>query len=590
MTSKSGAWGGLSKADLAQQLHTDIRNPYVGILYRLMGMHKWPQPEKWPQFESSVECADALLRTLKVKVDQAEATSIPAEGPLIVVANHPFGAVDGLILINQIGRHRPDLKLLTDLETPGFSGLSSAMLPMGQKPTTAEIKRAVDHLEAGGVLVVFPAGEVSRFSRDLRTVADGRWSTFPAWLQETTGAPILPVFIDGHGVDMVRLFEAVHPGLRRLPLPHRPLHIRRPLRNRQRGIQIRIGRALARKEMEGLENLEQVTRFLRAKTHALGAAVQVKRNWFAAVRKRAQRIEPLAAPISAAVIEAELLALPEEAKPFEQSGFACYVAAYAQIPETMQAIGRLREETFRAVGEGTNHALDLDEFDLYYHHLILWDTRGKAIAGAYRMGMGPVISEEWGTKGFYTSTLFRFDKRFKPILKSSIELGRSFVPVAYQRHRMPLFLLWKGILVQLIRNPDCRYIIGPVTISNSYNPLSRLLMMNYVSSEGRSDEFEGLVKPRKPYKPKLTAKKLQDPEALLAAVGSDIRKLDKVVADIEPEGFALPVLLKRYLAQNARILAFNHDPKFNDALDGFMILDLEDLPQETVANLQHEFA
>jgi hypothetical protein len=152
---------------------------------------------------------------------------------------------------------------------------------------------------------------------------------------------------------------------------------------------------------------------------------------------------------------------------------------------------------------------------------------------------------------------------------------------------MPLFLLWKGILVQLLRHPDCRYLIGPVTISNSYNPLSRLLMMNYVRRAGGADEFKGMVTPRKPYKPKVSGR--QDPEALLASVGDDIRKLDRVVADIEPEGMPLPVLLKRYLAQNARILAFNHDPKFNDALDGFMVLDLDDLPPETVANLQREF-
>lgn len=256
----------------------------------------------------------------------------------------------------------------------------------------------------------------------------------------------------------------------------------------------------------------------------------------------------------------------------------------------MQEIGRLREETFRAVGEGTNHATDLDEFDWHYHHLILWDTKGQAVAGAYRIGMGQQIMEAYGRRGFYTNTLFRYARSFRPILATAIELGRSFVPVAYQRHRMPLFLLWKGILVQLIKHPECRYIIGPVTISNHYNPLSRLLMMNYVRDAVATDEFAGLVKPRRPYRPKIQGRRRQDPEALLGAIGDDIKRLDKVVADIEPEGMPLPVLLKRYLAQNARILAFNHDPKFNDALDGFMILDLEDLPPETVSNLQREFA
>ena len=570
-----------SKAELAAQLRTDVRNPYVGILYRLSGLRRLEfQP---PELGTPAECAAALLRQLGVEAEwvHGHAESVPTDGPLIVVANHPFGSVDALLLLSQIPR--PDLRILIDHGTATFAGLEPAMLRTDLDAAEA----AADHLGAGGALLVFPSEGVHRQSRDLSTAWDGRWSTVAARLQRETGADVLPVFLDGWGLDMVKLFEAVHPGLRRLPLPHRPLRPLRKLRSKQRAIRIRAGRPVRREDVAAFDHLEQVTRFLRAKVYALGTSIPVRPTLFERVRSRAAKEQPLAAAIAPEALAAELASLPDDALQFEQSGFQCFVADYQDMPLMMQEIGRLREATFRAVGEGTNEASDLDEFDLHYRHLILWDAKGQAVAGAYRMGVGPQIMELYGKRGFYTSTLFRFAKPFRAVLGQAIELGRSFVPLAYQKHRMPLFLLWKGILVQLLRHPECRYLIGPVTISNSYNPLSRLLMMNYVRQAGGADEFKGMVTPRKPYKPKVSGR--QDPEALLASVGDDIRRLDRVVADIEPEGMPLPVLLKRYLAQNARILAFNHDPKFNDALDGFMVLDLDDLPPETVANLQREF-
>lgn len=579
---------GLIKSDLVAMLGTDIRNPYVGILFRWIGGRKWSRMQ-WPSDADAAVLSRHLLHALHVSASLVDSNpdAIPADGPLVVVANHPFGAVDALLLLDQIHPHRPDLRILVDDQVVAFDQLEPALLRCAKGPEGLRV--ALGHLKAGGALLVFPAGEVSRFSRDLRTAADGRWSPLAAWLQRMSGAAVLPVYIDGFGVDMTRLFEAVHPGLRRLPLVHRPARTFRSLRTSQREIKLRIGGVVRHRDVGALQDLDQVTRFLRAKTYALGTSVKVKRKWFEAVRLRGKTEEPLATPVDSAVLRRELAELPSDALQFEQGGFQCFVAAHEDIPAMIQEIGRLREATFRAVGEGTNHAIDLDEFDWHYRHLILWDAKAGALAGAYRVGLGPEIMEAYGRKGFYTNTLFRYAQPFRPILAQSLELGRSFVPVAYQRHRLPLFLLWKGILVQLLKHPDCRYIIGPVTISNHYNPLSRLLMMHYVRDAVLHDEFAGQVKPRRPYRPKIAGRRQQDPEALIASIGDDIKRLDRLVSDIEPEGMPVPVLLKRYLAQNARILAFNHDPKFNDALDGFMILDLEDLPEETMSNLQRAF-
>lgn len=567
-----------TKVELAAALKTDPRNPYVGVLYRLAGLKRVAQLQE----EAPRAFISHLLQLLGVQAEWVHADgSVPEEGGVIVVANHPFGVVDQLVVLGQILAHRTDAKLLLPADQRTFDPLESLVL--------REDGAALHHLQAGGCLIVFPAGQVSRLSRDLKTVADGRWSHQVASFQAETKAAVLPVYLDGHSVDLMKLFEAVHPGLRRLPVIHKPMRSRQ-LRKGPRTLRIRMGKPIAVRDVAHFDDPGQITRFYRAKTYALASSVRVPRAWFERTRSRAPQVAPLAEAIPAKQLAGELDALPPSALLFEQSGFRCYLATYDQIPLMMQEIGRSREETFRAVGEGTHHASDLDEFDLHYHHLFLWDEKAQALAGAYRIGFGAQIMDTFGKRGFYTSTLFRFNRAFRPVLEQSIELGRSFVPVPYQKHRMPLFLLWKGVLSQLVSHATCRYVLGPVTISNQYNPLSKLLMMHYIHRNAPADALADAVKPRKPYRPKVVNGRKQDLEALLEAVGRDIRGLDRVVADIEPDGAVVPVLLKRYLAQNARILAFNHDPKFNDALDGFMILDLNDLPAETVANLQREFA
>ncbi len=245
----------------------------------------------------------------------------------------------------------------------------------------------------------------------------------------------------------------------------------------------------------------------------------------------------------------------------------------------------MREVTFRAVGEGTNKSIDLDEYDLYYDHLILWDREAQRIAGAYRIGNGTDIIARYGSKGLYTSSLFRMSVKMKPILSQCVELGRSFIVQDYQKHRLSLFLLWKGILFHLLANPRFRYIIGPVSISNSYQEVSKELIIQFIERNYFDRELAKFVEPKNAFRPKL---KNIDTDALLEASSSDIKKMDKIIADIEPSSFTMPVLLKKYLQQNAKILAFNADPKFNNALDGLMLLDLQNLPADTVETLKRE--
>lgn len=281
------------------------------------------------------------------------------------------------------------------------------------------------------------------------------------------------------------------------------------------------------------------------------------------------------------VVSAEIDALPADQCLVQQGGYAVYIASADQIPYTLQEIGRLREITFRAVGEGTGQEIDLDAYDAYYRQLIIWDDTAKCIAGGYRIGVGEEILRERGIEGFYISSLFMIDREFAPVLGQCIELGRSFIVADYQKKRLPLFLLWKGILFYLLRHLWCRYLIGPVSISKYYSDLSRSLIVAFVKEHYFDNAHAQYITPRKPFTVPLRDIHLQ---SALKDI-QDIEALENLLEHIEPEYFRLPVLLKQYIRQNARFIGFNLDPAFNDALDGLMLLDLRNVRAETIENL-----
>ena len=495
---------------------------------------------------------EASLQRLGVEM-RSEAPMLPAAGGALVVANHPAGALDPLVMLSLLPE---GAKLWVRKRAEVPDQMQGSILAEEDG-----LRTAIRFLLAGGVLVVFPAGNRGRVRPRIRRGGDPRWSTLPARLHRASGVAVVPCHLDARRLALVGTSERV--------------------------FEVRWGKPLRKEDLAAVQGPEALTRYLRARVHALASAHRIRPEWF--VRALTYRAQPeeVVAPGDPVALRAEVEQL-SEFKLFAQGGFTCYCAPSSQIPLAMQEIGRLRELTFRAVAEGTNHAIDLDEYDLYYQHLFLWHEESGRIAGAYRIGDGEKILKRYGHRGFYTASLFRFARGFHPYLRQSLELGRSFVPVEFQKHRLPLFLLWKGILAEVARHPNCRYLIGPVSISAAYNPLSRWLMMAYIERNAVDETLRGLVTPRNPYRPKVRG--AQDPEALIENIVDDIRKLDSIVSDIEPEHAPIPVLLKRYLAQNARILAFNHDPKFNDALDGFMVLDLQDLPEGTVENLRRELA
>ncbi|MDX1476664.1 MAG: GNAT family N-acyltransferase [Saprospiraceae bacterium] len=298
--------------------------------------------------------------------------------------------------------------------------------------------------------------------------------------------------------------------------------------------------------------------------------------------QQAETITPVALPVDPAVLVAEVDKLRPTARVLEQAGFEVYLTPSSAIPEIMQEIGRLREVTFRSVGEGTGKERDLDTYDTYYLQLFIWDVNARQLVGGYRIGPGREIFAQDGVAGFYISSLFHIAPPFGEVLRQSVELGRSFVIESYQKKRLPLFLLWKGILFYLLQHPHYRYLIGPVSVSKYYSDISKSLIIGFVRKHYFDEHHAVHITPRKPFAFPVDLELIEERLAALP----DLEALENMVETIEPNHFKLPVLLKQYIRQNARFIGFNLDPNFNDALDGLMLLDLMHVRQETIENLK----
>lgn len=529
---------------------------------------------------------DRLIEALGVtiEINEEDFQKIPADGAFITISNHPFGGLDGIILIKLLSKVRPDYKVMANFLLKKIVPIKDYFL--GVNPfenrksisSTGGIKEALRHLSEGKPLGLFPAGEVSAYQADSNNVEDKEWGPSVLKLIKKANVPVIPIYFKGSNSLLFHMLGLIHPMLRTVKLPSELLN------KKNRIIKLRIGNPITVETQNSFTDIVQYGKFLRAKTYLLGSSLEVK-DFFLKSPKAEPKAEPIAVAAEVPVLKKEIQDIAEDYLLFNMKNYSVYCAPSIKVPNILNEIGRLREVTFRAVGEGTNRSIDLDEFDLYYFHLFIWDNDADKIVGAYRVGKGKEIIDRYGIKGFYINTLFKIKKAMLPVLYESIELGRSFIVEDYQRRPLPLFLLWKGILYFLIKNPEYRYLIGPVTISGKYTDVSKELIMKFIIRNHYNNELARYISPRCKYR---VETKDPDVDVMLDASQNNITVLDKMIGDIEPSSDKLPILLKKYISLNARIVGFNIDPKFNMCLDGLLILDLFDVPMNTIESLSKE--
>ena len=511
------------------------------------------------------------LEALEVstRISDTDVERIPRSGGCVVVANHPTGMLDGLVAAAVLQRVRRDVKILANHLLAAVPELESSIIPVdlvsdpnrAARTNVAAMRRAIEHVAGGGMLLVFPAGEVSRFQWSSWSAADRGWNAGVVRLIRAAArlAPrvvVLPMHLSGANTIAFHLAGAVHPRIRLVMLPRELLN--------KRGVQVeaRVGHPITAAKLGHVGDDAEAAEYLRWRTYLLARrpTLKARTNVPLARTKRAAAM-PVIEPVAAETLRDEISALPRDRKLAEADGLVAYIAGADEIPNVLTEIGRLREITFRAAGEGTGLAADRDRFDDVYQHLFLWNESKGEIAGAYR------VARTGSTRALYTRTLFSYGDSFLRQMGPAIELGRSFVRLEYQRGFAPLLLLWKGIGQYVARHPECKVLFGPVSISNQYQTVSRELMVAYLERRAPLTEWLGMVSSRMPFRPRVRF-------PARACEGLEVDDVSAVISDIEPDGRGVPVLLRQYLKLGGRLLGFNVDPDFSNALDGLIVVDL----------------
>ncbi len=534
---------------------------------------------------------DSLLKAFEInfEIPEEDLKRIPKSGPFITISNHPLGGIDGMILLKLLLSRREDFKVIANFLLQRIDPLQPYIMPVNPfeehkeaQSSTKGIKEAILHLRDGKPLGIFPAGEVSTY-RDHRMIVDRQWDPAAMKLIQKAKVPVIPIYFHAKNSTFFYRLASISDILRTAKLPSEMLS------QKKRKIKVRIGNAIQPQDIQEISSVESLTAFLRRKTYMLANAFE-KKPFLKGIPKNFK----IQKPPKKVVEETQLDLMMAEVETcrkldkrlLESKNYEVFLAKKEIIPNILKEIGRLREITFRAIGEGTNMSTDLDKFDDYYYHMFLWDHEANKIAGAYRMGMGAEICEEHGISGFYLQDLFRFEPELHKMMSESIEMGRAFITAEYQQRPMPLFFLWKGIVHCTLRFPKHKYLIGGVSISNKFSNFSKSLMIEFMRSHYYDPYVAQYIRPKKEFRVKL---KDADKDFVFDESQADLNKFDKIIDEVEPGSLRLPVLIKKYIKQNAKVVAFNVDPLFNDAVDGLMYIRIADLPESTVRPVMEEF-
>ncbi len=568
----------------SNQLHTDPRSggalsrvaQFPGLAGKFAPLGKVRDLYRRVQQSPDGFRLENLLAEMRIELqtDPADVARIPATGPVVVVSNHPYGVLDGALLTVLLTRVRSDVKVLTNSLLGDIPELQRHCIFVDPFQTDHSIesnrralREALSWLRQGGMLALFPAGEVSHWQMPIAQVTDPEWNITAVRLMRRGGASALPVYFRGHNSVGFQILGMVHPALRTAFLLHEFLQ------HEGKRVEVRVGSAVSEQSLAAVRDDREATDYLRWRTYLLGRRRKAEPSWPLALRSKvAARIQqPLAAPILPKTLADEIEALPGGRLLAETPDLAVCLGHAPEIPQLLLEVGRLRELTFRGVGEGTGKGRDLDVFDEYYWHVLLWNRNERELVGAYRAGNTAEIVARRGISGLYTSTLFRYDERLLRKLGPALELGRSFVRPEYQRQYAPLLLLWKGIARLVARHPEMPVLFGAVSISNSYCKASRELIYRYFDQRMHDDELAGLVQPRRPFR--VSALRGWDCRSMTRVL-RDLDELSQPITDVEPDGKGLPILLRQYAKVGGKLLGFNVDRKFSNVLDGLVVVDL----------------
>ncbi len=505
------------------------------------------------------EFVSKVLDALHVTYSVSNAV-VPDHGPLIVVCNHPFGGLEGIILADYFSRIRDDIKFMSNSglrfvkEMEDFFIFTNPLITHNHK-NIPSIRACESHLRSGGMLILFPAGKTSYYRKDKKRITDGEWNRIAAKLAQKTDAPVIPFFFPGHNSTLFITLGRIYYRFRLLMLP------RELVKKKKQTIHVYAGNILHRDQYDKTSSRE-TTAFLRMETYLQDPAYIYKRSL-----PENTALPPIAAAAPFHLIEEEISKLPEKQHLHDVHNFSVYYGYYSQLKHTVYEITRLRERTFRKMDEGSAMERDTDRFDELYTHLFIVDNKERKIIGAYRMGQIDKLLSAGKIDDIYLTKMFVFHEAFLRSIRHGIEMGRSFLIPEYQKSVYGFFLLWRGIGEFLVRNPQYRTLYGTVSLSTTYDPRSIALIH---STLVKTDKVEPI--------PPLTIDVNPDVLEYLQEREVHFRELDLLIRTIEGDKKGLPVLVRQYHKLGAEFLSIGRDTAFRNTPGMLLRVDMDSVP------------
>jgi putative hemolysin len=504
------------------------------------------------------EFVDAVLDyfDFDYTVSSNDLQNIPTSGKVVIIANHPLGGLDALCLLRLISQVRKDVKIIANDFLAGFEALNSLLIPIDNyklRQSKNDIKKIYEALNNEEAIIIFPAGEVSRATT--KGIKDPAWSKGFLNFAQNSNAPILPIFLDAKNSKTFYTISIINKTFSTLLLSHEMFN------KKSKRIAIKIGQIIPNENIapKGIDK-KYLLNLYRKHLYSLKKG---KKSFF-------ETQSAIAHPVS----RIDLLNELKRSKLIGQTsdGKKIFLYDYTEDSIVLKELGRLRELSFRKVGEGVNKKRDTDKYDIYYQHIILWDENDLEIVGSYRIGNSDFIFKNIGVKGFYSNNLFKYNEEFTPYLKNSIELGRSFVQPKYWGTRA-LDYLWFGIGAYLKNNPNIKYMFGPVSMSASFPTVAKDMMIFYYSHYFK--EKQNLVEGKTPYQYSNNISEIKELFDL-EDKKKDFRFLKSALSNI---GVTVPTLYKQYseITEDGGIkfLSFNIDKSFGDCIDGFILVEVD---------------
>jgi len=503
------------------------------------------------------EFVDAVLDyfDFDYTVSSSDLQNIPSSGKVVIIANHPLGGLDALCLLRLISQVRKDVKIVANDFLAGFEALNSLLIPIDNyklRQSKNDIKKIYESLNNEEAVIIFPAGEVSRATT--KGIKDPSWSKGFLNFAQNSNAPILPIFLDAKNSRTFYTISVINKTFSTLLLSHEMF------KKKSKRIGIKVGQIIPNENIspKGIDK-KYLLNLYRKHLYSLKKG---KKSFF-------ETQSAIAHPVNRKDLVNEL----KNSKLIGQTndGKKIYLYDYTEDSIVLKELGRLRELSFRKVGEGINKKRDTDKYDIYYQHIILWDENDLEIVGSYRIGNSDFIFKNIGVKGFYSNNLFKYNEDFTPYLKNSIELGRSFVQPKYWGTRA-LDYLWFGIGAYLKNNPNIKYMFGPVSMSAAFPAIAKDMMVFYYNHY--YGENADLIEAKLPYQ---FSNNLNDIKNLfdLNDKKKDFKLLKSTLANMS---VSVPTLYKQYseIAEDGgvKFLGFNVDKDFADCIDGFILVEV----------------